>query len=465
MPDILVIDDEENLRISMQLALRRAGHTCRVEETGEAGMAAAQARLPDLIFIDVNLPDTDGLKLLSELRGKGIDTPVIVITGFGTIASAVAAMQQGAVDYIQKPLSMDEVVLSVNRCLENRSIRNQLDAYREAQQREAGGVQVVGNCSSMRELLEICEKIASLPFDDDGTLPTVLLLGDTGTGKEALARHIHRRGPAADRPFVHINCTAVPENLFESELFGHEAGAFTHGKSAKKGLFEVAEGGTLFLDEIGDMPTTTQSKLLVAIENGRFRRLGGTTERITRARVMAATNGDLEAKIKSGEFRADLFYRLKVFCLQIPPLCERGDDIIQLANYFLERFRQKFRKQELSFGSDAVAALATYHWPGNVRELANVIQRAVLLAEGDLIDAGALNLIHDANAKPSDASMPAFDFQSGDATLESVERRLIESALAHTGGNISETARVLGLSRGRLRHRLDKLGMRSKANE
>ena len=461
MANILVIDDEENLRISMQLALKRAGHDCRIEANGKDGFAAARSKLPDLIFVDVNLPDTDGLKLLGELRAIGIDAPVIVITGFGTIASAVAAMQQGAVDYIQKPLSMDEVILSVSRCLENHSIRNQLDAYREAQQRDSEGERVIGDCPAMRELLAVSDKIASLPLDAEGSLPTVLLLGDTGTGKEALARYIHRRGPAADRPFVHVNCTAVPENFFESELFGHEAGAFTNAKSAKKGLFEVAEEGTLFLDEVGDMPLATQSKLLVAIESGRFRRLGGTTERVTRARVMAATNNNLEEKIERGEFRADLFYRLKVFCLQMPALRERGDDVITLAEHSLERFRQKFRKTALAFSDDARTALRSYDWPGNVRELANVVQRAALLAEGSTVSADTLNLRTEgltASARSNaNAHLP------GIATLESVERKLIQDTLTHTDGNISESARLLGLSRGSLRHKLEKLGIQSDA--
>ncbi|HNO77057.1 MAG TPA: sigma-54 dependent transcriptional regulator [Phycisphaerae bacterium] len=460
MANILVIDDEENLRISMQLALQRAGHTCRIESNGQAGLAAARSKMPDLVFVDVNLPDTDGLKLLGELRSYGIDVPVIVITGFGTIASAVAAMQQGAVDYIQKPLSMDEVVLSVSRCIENHRMRNQLDAYREAQQRESEGERVIGDCPAIRELLEICDKIASLPLDSEGSLPTVLLLGDTGTGKEALARYIHRKGPAADRPFVHVNCTAVPENFFESELFGHEAGAFTHAKSAKKGLFEVAEEGTLFLDEIGDMPPATQSKLLVAIESGRFRRLGGTTERVTRARVMAATNSDLEDKIKHGEFRADLFYRLKVFCLQMPALRDRGNDVITLADHFLERFRRKFRKAELCFSEDARTTLRSYHWPGNVRELANVVQRAALLAEGPTVTSDLLNL--HADGVPTSTDVKQFNSSPiGIAPLETVERKLIQETLAHTDGNISESARLLGLSRGSLRHKLDKLGIQA----
>jgi two-component system response regulator AtoC len=455
MADILVIDDEENLGISMQLALRRAGHTCRLAANGAGGLAAVREKLPDLIFVDVNLPDADGLDLLGKFKAMGADVPVIVITGFGTIASAVTAMQQGAVDYIQKPLSMDEVVLAVERCLENHRMRNQLDAYREAQQRSSDRVQVIANCPAMRDLITVADKIAMLPADQAGELPTVLLLGDTGTGKEALARYMHHRSPNADRPFVQVNCTAVPESLFESELFGHEAGAFTHAQGAKKGLFEMAEEGTLFLDEIGDMPLSTQAKLLVAIESGSFRRLGGTTERVARLRVMAATNRDLEDKVSRGDFRADLFYRLKVFCLELPPLCRRGDDVLTLADHFLRQYAAKFRKPSLRLADDARAALAAYDWPGNVRELSNVLQRTILLAEGDVITAGALNLQPQVRASNADAAM-RFDFDREDCTLARVEQRLIDAALARAGGNVSEAARLLGISRGSLRNRIDK---------
>jgi DNA-binding NtrC family response regulator len=461
MSDILVIDDEENLRISMQLALRRAGHACRVAETGAEGLAAARATLPDLVFVDVNLPDTNGLRLMGELKAAGLDVPVIVITGYGTIASAVAAMQQGAVNYIQKPLSMDEVVLAVERCLETRRMRNQLDAYRDAQQRVSQSAPVIAECAAMRSLLGVADKLAALSPEKNGELPAVLLLGETGTGKEALARYIHQRSPKADRPFVHVNCTAVPESLFESELFGHEAGAFTNAKSAKKGLFDIAEEGTLFLDEIGDMPQTTQAKLLVAIESGRFRRIGGTTERVTRVRVMAATNSDLESKVAGDAFRADLYFRLKVFCLELPPLRERGEDIALLANHYLERFRRKFCKHALTFTADARALLRRYHWPGNVRELSNVLQRAALLAEGDAITADLLGLqprlsSSRANVSADDNALHV-EFASADCTLESMERKLITAALAHTDGNVSETARLLGLSRGSLRRRIARL--------
>jgi len=458
MADILIIDDEENLAYSIQLALKRAGHQPRVAVTADAGLAQIDDCIPDLALVDIQLPDVGGLDLMARFRQRGLDFPVIVITAFGTMDSAVAAMQQGAVDYIQKPLSMDELTLAVDRCLEYRAMRNQLDAYRQAQRRESDETIVIAECAPMRQVLALADRIAALPDADGGELATVLLLGETGTGKEVIARYIHHHSQTADKPFVQVNCTAIPENLFESELFGYEAGAFTSAKSAKKGLLEMAHEGTLFLDEIGDMPLATQAKLLVAIESGRFRRLGGTTERQVRVRVMAATNSDLQSKVDAGEFRADLFYRLKVFCLELPPLRRRGEDLFLLADFFLNEFCRKFHRAPMELPPDTKEAMQRYRWPGNVRELANVLQRAVLVANRGRIDPGTLGL--DPTDRPATSQAPGddawIDFASGRYTLSAVERRLIDSAMRQTGGNISEAARLLGLTRGALRHRLEK---------
>jgi len=269
---------------------------------------------------------------------------VIVITAFGTVASAVAAMKQGAVDFIQKPLAMEEVTLAVDRCLELRRIRNRLDAFQEAQRRQSGEIRIIGECPQMKAVLSLAQKIAAVPSDPHGGLVTTLVLGETGTGKEIIARYIHHHGPRPDRPFVQVNCTAIPETLFEAELFGYEKGSFTDAKSTKKGLIEMAQEGTLFLDEIGDMPLATQSKLLVALESGRFRRIGATAERVADVHVAAATNCDLQRKVDQGAFRADLFYRLKVFTIDLPPLRERGDDIFLLTDYFLRQSCQKMHK-------------------------------------------------------------------------------------------------------------------------
>jgi len=460
MADILIIDDEENLSYSLQLALKRAGHRCRVAETLEAGRAEYSRRLPDLILLDMQLPDGNGIDLMARMHREGYDVPVIMITAFGTVSSAVAAMKQGAVDFIQKPLSMEEVCLAVERCLEHRQIRNRLDAYQEAQRRESGEMRIVGESPGMKSVLAMAEKVARVSGGTHGGLVTILMLGETGTGKEVIARYIHHRSDRPDRPFVQVNCTAIPESLFETELFGHEKGSFTDAKGTKKGLLEMAQEGTLFLDEIGDMPLTTQAKLLVALESGRFRRIGGTAERSVDVRVIAATNSDLERKVQEGLFRADLYYRLKVFTIELPPLRDRGEDLFLLADYFLERFCRKFHKPVPKLPPETRRVMAEYPWPGNVRELANVLQRAVLVAESDTLDPSLLGLGGTA-ASRSAASSPhvTFDFSGEDCTLAAVEKRLIQAALDHTRGNVSEAARLLGLTRGGLRHRMGKLGL------
>ncbi len=463
MADILIIDDEENLSYSIQLALRRSGHTCRIAENGEEGLAECAKQLPDLALVDIHLPDINGLDLITRMSDRGFDVPVVVITAFGTVDSAVDAMKRGAFDYLQKPLVMEEVCLTVGRCLENRAIRNQLDAYRQAQQRESSHLMLIAECPEMRQVIELGNRIANSTQDTDQELPTVLLLGETGTGKEVVARYIHHRSRRTDLPFIHVNCTAIPETLFESELFGHEPGAFTNAKTAKKGLLEMANEGTLFLDEIGDMPLATQVKLLVSIERGRFRRHGSTTERVAHVQVLAATNTDLQAKTERGEFRADLFYRLKAFCIDLPPLRDRGDDIIRLAEHFTDRFCRKFRKPTLKLSPDVIRLMKENPWPGNVRELANVLRRAVLVTDGDTLSPKAIGLEMSSSALPTSGDQPAgLDFEKLDGeewTLSSFEKIVMQAALNKTDGNISEAARLLGLTRGGLRHRMEKSGL------
>jgi len=460
MADILVIDDEENLSYSIRLALQRQNHRCRVADTVRGGIDECTRRTPDLILIDMQLPDGQGMDLMVWLREQGIEVPIVVITAFGTVDNAVTAMKYGAADYLQKPVSIEEVCLTINRCLEHRQIRERLNSYQEAQRRDSGHLQIIGESQVMRDVLTLARKIAEIPAGTGPALTSVLLLGETGTGKDLLARYIHHRSARADRPFVHINCTAIPHALFESELFGHDKGSFTDARTDKKGLFETAHEGTLFLDEIGDMPLPAQAKLLTSIESGRFRRLGSTTERACDVQIIAATNNDLRARIDRGEFREDLFYRLKVFCVELPPLRDRGDDLFLLTNYFLEQFSRKFHKDLPRLSESAREAIRAYPWPGNVRELANVLQRAVLLNDGPTLDSACLGL----GPAPERPAAPAgsglqFDFSREDLTLATVEKKLLEAALAHARGNISEAARLLGVSRGSLRNRLEKAGV------
>lgn len=459
MPAILVVDDEENLSYSIRLALQRQGHHCRVADSVRSALEECDRHVPDLAVIDMQLPDGNGIDLLARLRDRGLEMPVIIITAYGTVDNAVTAMKHGATDYLQKPLSIEEVCLTVNRCLENRQIRDRLTSYEEAQRRESGHLRIIAAAPVMSDVLSLARRIADIPIGGGAGLTTVLILGETGTGKELLARHIHHQSPRADRPFVHINCTAIPETLFESELFGYEKGSFTDAKSEKKGLFETAHEGTLFLDEIGDMPLPAQAKLLIAIEGGRFRRLGGTAERLCDVQIMTATNSDLKAKVERGEFREDLFYRLKVFSVELPPLRERGEDRFLLAEHFLEQFSRKFHKPQPRLTPDARREIQEYPWPGNVREMANVLQRAVLLNDGRELDGRCLALGRPAEPVSIPSGGLMFDFAREDLTLASVEKRLLQATLDHTHGNISEAARILGVSRGSLRNKLEKAGL------
>lgn len=462
MPDILIVDDEENVAYALQLALQRAGHQCRVAHSLGHGWEAAQQRHPDAALVDLQLPDGTGIDLIGRLREAGIESPVIVITAYGTVARAVEAMKSGAVDFLQKPLAMEEVALTVGRCLEHGRMRRQLEAFREAQRLDAGGAQMIGTCAKLRAAIEAAERVATIPADPSAGLTVALMLGETGTGKELLARHLHARGPKADGPFVHVNSTTIPDALFESELFGHERGTFTDARDAKKGLVEIAHEGTLFLDEIGDLPAAVQAKLLVVIESGRFRRLGSTRERVVSARVIAATNADLKARVEQGRFRADLYYRLMQFPIELPPLRERGEDVFLLAAFFLERAARKFHKPAPMLTASALSAMGGYAWPGNVRELAHVLQRSLLLSDDREWTASTLGLPATGGATATRTVGPInleLDFTSGAITLDDAQRRVIEAALSHCRGSVSEAARVLGMTRGGLRHRIEKLGI------
>lgn len=458
MADILIIDDEENSVVSLKLALGQSGHICRSAGTGRDALAECARRRPEIALVDIQLPDVSGLDLLPRIRQLGADTDVIVLTAFGTVSSAVEAMKQGAIDFLQKPLSIETVLLAIDRCLESRRLRRRLSAYEAAQRHESGLVRIIGNSPVMQQVLSTAGKIASLPEEPDATLTSILLTGETGTGKEVIARFIHASSSRSGSPFLHLNCTAIPENLFESELFGHESGTFTDAKGSKKGLLEAAHEGTLFLDEVGDMPLAMQAKLLTAIESGRFRRLGSTTESVANVRVIAATNTPLQRRVKEGQFREDLYYRLTVFNIELPPLRARGDDLFLLADYFLERYCRKQHRPIATLSAISRQVMRAYSWPGNVRELANVLQRAVLLSEGSVLEPPALGL-EASESIPRDTVVPEFDFTHRDCSAQAVERRLYVAALEHSRGNISEAARLLALTRGGLRHRLERLNI------
>jgi len=460
MADILIVDDEETLLATISLGLERGGHRCSPAATAEAALTRLETFEPHLALVDIQLPDMDGLTLISRIRQLGQDFPIIVMTAYGSVQSAVSAMRAGANDYLQKPVAIDELEVVIDRVLQNRRLEERLDLFERERQRQGAERAIVGESPIMKKTMAMARKIAEAPADENGHLPTVLITGETGTGKDLLAHHIHDLRAGDGAPFVQINCTALPPQLVEAELFGHEKGAFTDAKANKKGLFEVASEGTVFLDEIGDTPLGLQAKLLLVLEQRRFRRLGGTREREVKARTIAATNCDLTAMVAQERFRKDLLFRFQALSIELPPLRDRGDDLLLLADHFVRRQASRLHREPPRLSDAAKNAMRQYSWPGNIRELDNVLQRAMLLQESDTIEPSDLNLNQD-NLTTQQVAMNEirFPFEKEDCSLARVEQRLLEQAIEFCNGNISEVARLLGLSRGALRHRMEKLSL------
>jgi DNA-binding NtrC family response regulator len=370
-------------------------------------------------------------------------------------------MKQGAADFIEKPLSVKEMCRLVMRLLKSRELAERIDSRPSGTLAGGQELRLIAASPAMTQIMTMAEKIARLPTRSGIGLTATLISGETGTGKEMVARHIHRCGPNPNGPFIHVNCTAIPENLFEMEHFGHERGVFTDAKAEKQGLLQAANGGTLLLDEIGDMPLQMQGKLLVAIETGRFRRVGATTEQTVDARILAATNSDLEQKAQAGQFRMDLYHRLKMFQLKLPPLRERIDDLWALSEYFLTQFSLQLQRPVPNLAPETRETMRCYSWPGNVRELAHVLLQALVTGDEDEILPPQLGLSNAPVAilPTSTADTIELDFSAGSLSLAEVERRLLQAALSHAGNNITEAARLLGMPRGTLRYRLEKLGL------
>src|SRR3984957_9160660 len=438
---ILVVEDEEKLRRVLELQLTSAGF--EVEKAGTAETALQLAERADLVLTDLRLPGMDGLHLLSAIRRQNSQTPVVVMTAFGTIETAVEAMKMGAPDFLLKPFSLDHLMTIVQKALEMRALRDENLQLREELGRRYAFDNIVGRSPAMQEIFSTIERVAP-------TRATVLLAGESGVGKDMIARAIHHHSPRRDKPFVKINCTAIPENLMESELFGFEKGAFTGAQTSKPGKFEQADTGTVFLDEIGDVPPAIQVKLLNVLQERQIERLGSNKILQVDVRVIAATNVDLRAALEQGTFREDLYYRLNVVPLNIPPLRERKEDI----PYLVEHFAKKFNG-EISEG--ALERLMGYHWPGNVRELENVVERSVLLAQGPRVEASDVRID---TAHRSRASATSGDnFLPDGMTLDDYEQSLIREALKRADGNKSHAARLLGLTRNALRYRLAQMGI------
>jgi DNA-binding NtrC family response regulator len=454
--NILVVEDERLIRWSLEQQLRREGYSVQSVETGAEALQRIQVDSPDLVLLDVRLPDADGVELLGRLRAADPECLVIMMTAHGGVETAVRAMKLGAQDYVSKPFDVEELKLTIRKALETRTLRRDVARFQVEATQGSSLDDLVGISRAVADLKGLIQRIAQ----SDAT--TVLLQGESGTGKDLVARVIHFASQRARAPFLAVNCMALPEHLLESELFGHERGAFTDARALKKGLFEQADGGTVYLDEIGDMRPDLQGKLLRLIEEKRFRRVGGLRDIKADIRIIAATNRDLTKSLAAGEFRADLYYRLKVFPLFLSPLRERPEDVLLLARYFISRFCREMRREPLTLHSEAQARLTRYAWPGNVRELRNVLERAIILAPGSVLDPEHLPLeLGDQPTRQADvASRPAsVSLPTEGLRLEEVERDLVRQALEATEGNQVRAARLLGISRDALRSRMKKFGL------
>src|SRR5262245_22950949 len=457
---VLIVEDESLLARNMKTYLERRGYEAEVADGVGRALKRYNEVQPDALLIDHNLVDGTGLWLIEEIRKKDRWTKLVMITAHGGVDLAVAAMKSGADDYLTKPVSLDEIAVVVDKLVSQSRLEGSLSYFRSREQRQSGLDRILGASPVVLEmkqrirLLLNAERAAVRESGEPG--PPVLILGDTGTGKELIARALHFDGPRASQPFVPVNCAALPEQLVESELFGHERGAFTGANEKKIGLFQAAEGGTLFLDEIGELPLPQQAKLLKAIEDKVIRPVGSVRDRTINVRFIAATNAALEERSRQAEFRSDLLYRLNTITIDVPSLRERGDDIVMLAEHFVAEAHRRYGRSRLSLAPDARKALLRYPWPGNVRELRNVIEQAGLMCARDLIEEADLNL----REFPPLVRETQVAAPGEPSNLAEVERSLIVDALRQQKGNVTLAARKLGVSRDTLRYRMEKFALR-----
>ncbi len=459
---VLVIEDESVLAKNIAIYLERSGFEVHLAASAEEGFLAMEETRPDAIVLDFNLPGLDGMTALARIRDADPGIPVVMMTGHGNVEMAVQAMRAGAHDFLTKPVALSKLRLVLEKAFGQTRQDLALDYYKRRDAQSTGIDELIGDSAPMLALKQRMAQLrqAELQMSESGA-PAVLVLGETGSGKEVVARALHSGGARRDKPFVELNCAAIPAQLLESELFGHERGAFTDAREKKVGLVETAEGGTLFLDEIGDMDIALQSKLLKLLEEKVIRRLGSVREQSVDVRIVAATHRPLEELVREGRFRADLYYRLCVVQLHLPALRERGGDILTLARHFLRSHAVRYGKSPPALTVEAEKALMAHPWPGNVRELRNVLEQAVLLGVGAVIDAQHMALPQAVRATPA-ASAPGPASQaapSSPATLVEVERAALVQALDRTGWNVSRAARLLGVTRDTLRYRIDKHGL------
>src|SRR6516225_6600493 len=468
---ILIVDDERLVRWSLRQKCEEWGYHVSEAEAGEPGLKMAQHESPDLVLLDVRMPDMSGLEVLDQLKKNGDARAVIMITADPQLDDVKAALKLGAYDFVGKPLDFDELHVTVKNALETTRLRTEVQSLRGEVHRRTGYHNVVGTSAKMTELMHFVRKVAA------SEATTILIQGESGTGKDLIAKAIHYESTRAERPFVAINCSAIPESLIEAELFGHERGAFTDAKAMKKGLFEVADGGTLFLDEIGELSPLLQAKLLRVLEDQMIRRVGGVRDIQVNVRVIAASNRDLEREVREGRFRQDLFYRLAIIAIYLPALRERKEDILPLVDFFLAHYNRKFRKSVQGLTEETRRLVMNYDWPGNVRELKNALERSMILEEGNLLKPEDLpfavasgrsaagpsespaSAANEAPVIPGKRRLPPLSIPEGGTSLEDVEHALVELALQQSHGNQIRAAKLLNISRDALRYKMKKFGL------
>jgi two-component system response regulator AtoC len=475
---ILIVDDERLVRWSLRQKCEEWGYHVVEAESGAAGLRLAQHESPDLVLLDVRLGDMNGIDVFEEMKRAGDVRAVIMITADPKLEDVKHALKLGAFDFVGKPLDFDELGVTVKNALEATRLRTEVESLRGEVRRRAGFHEVIGVSTRITELMTFVNKVAA------SEASTILVQGESGTGKDLIAKSIHYNSHRGDKPFIAINCSAIPETLMEAELFGHEKGAFTDAKTMKKGLFEMADGGTLFLDEIGELSPLLQAKLLRVLEDQLIRRVGGVRDMQVDVRVIAASNRDLERAVRENSFRQDLYYRLAIISIFLPPLRDRKEDIVPLVDYFIERYARKFRKHVTGITPETRKLLLRHDWPGNVRELKNAIERAMILEDEALLRPDYLPFAVGREASqftafevtamgstmgggpstapatlPNGRTLPKLSIPNGGTSLEEVERALVELALQQANGNQTHAAKLLDISRDALRYKLKKFGL------
>jgi DNA-binding NtrC family response regulator len=466
---IMIVDDERLVRWSLRQKCEEWGYLVIEADAGGLALSLAQRESPDLALLDVRMPDMSGIEVLDQLRKNGDVRAVIMITADPQLDDVKAALKLGAYDFVGKPIDFDELQVAIRNALEATSLRNEVQALRGVVRRGVGYDSVVSVSPKMTELMNFVKKVAS------SEATTILIQGESGTGKDLIAKAIHYESSRHEKPFVAINCSAIPETLMEAELFGHEKGAFTDAKQMKKGLFEAADGGTLFLDEIGELSPLLQAKLLRVLEDQVIRRVGGLRDMQIDVRVIAASNRDLEKAVREGQFRQDLYYRLAIIAIFIPPLRDRKEDILPLVSFFIDRYNRRFKKSVRGITDETRSLILSHNWPGNVRELKNTIERGMILEEEPFLrpvylpfsvgESGGRTLFERTSpadggrALPNGRSLPRLYIPEGGTSLEEVEHSMVELAMSQCNGNQTNAAKLLDISRDALRYKLKKFGL------